>query len=163
MAGFETMVQNLQNVGFFSYLLPWLLTLAIIYGLLEHYELPRSKSARAVIAITFSFFVLPVGAVIEPFLQGLVKSFVILASGALIAVIFIEITGIKGSGGQSIFETYPREFAIVLLMIATLIFTGAGGFQLLGWRFSLGTGTVSLLFFLAVMVLGVWFIASKGK
>lgn len=163
MANIGAMVQALQSAGFFSYLLPWLLTLAITYGLMEHYDIPRSKSARAVIAIVIAFFVLPTAAVIEPFLTGLVKGFVVLVSGALIAVIFIEVTGIKAADKETIFEKHPREFAIVLLIIAALIFIGAGGLDILGWRFSVGEGLLNLLFFLAIMVVGVWFIATKGQ
>lgn len=162
MSGVETMVQGLETSGFFAYILPWLLTLALTYGLLEHYDLPRSKSARAVIAIAIAFFVLPTGAIIAPFLTGLVKSFVILISGALIAVIFIEVTGIKGGDRATIFEQHAKEFAIILLILSVLIFLGAGGLDILGWKFSIGIGTLNLLFFLAVMVVGIWFIAAKG-
>ncbi len=155
------MVQGLQTAGFFAYVLPWLLTLAITYGLLEHYDIPRSKSARAVIAIVIAFFILPTGALIAPFLTGLVKGFVILVSGALIAVIFLEVTGVKAGDKDTIFEKHPKTFAVVLLILAALLFLGAGGLDLLGWRFSIGAGTLNLLFFLAVMVIGIWFIASK--
>lgn len=159
----EEMIQNLENVGFFAYVLPWLLTLAIVYGILEHYDMPQSKSARGVISIVAAFLVLPIGGVIQPFLIGMMKNLVVVGTGILVAIIFVELLGYKAGGEENIFQKHPREFGIVLIIIAILVFIGAGGLNLLGFRVRISENLVTLLFFLAVLVIGVWWITSEEE
>ncbi|RLJ03226.1 MAG: hypothetical protein DRP11_01370 [Candidatus Aenigmatarchaeota archaeon] len=161
--GFEAVVQNLESAGFFSYILPWLLTLAIVFGVLEHYEMPKSKSARAVISLVAAFTVLPLGGLIAPFLTGLVRGFIAIAAGILVAIIFVEMLGYKVSDTKNIFQEHPTEFGIVMILIAILVFIGAGGMKLLGWEFKVGENTLAMLFFLAVISLGVWWITAESK
>lgn len=155
------MIGNLEEVGFFAYILPWLLTLSIVYGILEHYNLPQSKSARGVIAIVSAFLILPLGGVIQPFLTGLIKGLVVVGSGILVTIIFVELLGFKAGETENIFEKHPREFGIILIILSILVFIGAGGLELLGWRVRITGAFLSLLFFLAVMVIGTWWITSE--
>jgi len=53
----ESLIENLKAVGFQLVLL-WLLTLAVVYGVLSHVEIPKSVSARGVISIVSAFMVL---------------------------------------------------------------------------------------------------------
>ncbi|MFB6088214.1 MAG: hypothetical protein ABEK36_00365 [Candidatus Aenigmatarchaeota archaeon] len=154
-------VQSLENFGFFAYILPWLLTLAIVYGILEHYDMPKSKSARGVISIVAAFMVLPAGSLIQPFLIGIVKNLIVVAVGILVAIIFVELLGYKAGGNENIFEKHPREFGIVLIIIAILVFVGAGGLEMLGFEFQASENLITLLFFLAFLAIGVWWITAE--
>lgn len=158
------MVQNLEGFGFFAYILPWLLTLAVTFGILEHYEVPKSVSARGVIALVAAFLVLPVGGVIAPFLQSLVKGFVVLAAGILVAIIFVEMLGFKAGGEvQNIFEQHPRSFGAIMIILGFLVFVGAGGLNLLNVNVQVSDELLTLLFFLGIITVGVWFITSEEE
>lgn len=155
------MIQNLEGIGFFAYVLPWLLTLAIVFGILEHYELPKSSSARGVIAIVAAFIVLPVGGLIAPFLRDMVTGLLAIGMGAIVALIFVELLGYKASEIDNIFHKHPRVFGMVMAVLAVLVFIGAGGMGLVGFEIDITGEVVTLLAFLAVISSGVWFIAKE--
>ncbi len=155
------MIQNLQGLGFFAYVLPWLLTLAVVFGVLEHYDMPDSPSARGVIAIVAAFIVLPVGNLIAPFLQDLVTGLIAIGMGALVAIIFVELLGYKAGEVENIFMAHPKVFGAIMIALAVLVFVGAGGMDLIGVDVVITSELVTLLAFLLVISLGVWFIASE--
>jgi hypothetical protein len=92
----ESLILNLRAVGFQLVLL-WMLTLAVVYGILSHLELPKSVTSRGVIAIVSSFMVLiaAAGTQAANFVSNLVTSSILVAFGLIIAMIFLEITGSK--------------------------------------------------------------------
>lgn len=155
------MIQNLEQAGFFAYILPWLFTLAVTFGVLEHYDMPDSVSARGVIALVAAFLVLPVGGVIAPFMESLVKGFVVVAAFLLVAVIFVELLGFKAGDIDNIFHEHPRSFGIIMILLAVLVFVGAGGMNLLGVSMDVSNELLTLLFFLGIVTIGVWFITSE--
>ncbi len=159
----EVMVSNLQQIGFFTYVLPMLLTLAIVFGILEHYDMPESPSARGVIAIVAAFIVLPVSHLLAPFLRDIVTGLVAIGMGVLVAIIFVELLGYKASGVENIFEAHPKTFGIIMVTLAVLVFIGAGGMDLLGFDIDIASEVATLLAFLAVISLGVWFIAREEE
>jgi hypothetical protein len=169
MSGIEFLIKGLEQAGFFAYVLPFLLTLAISYGILEHYDMPRNRSARAIISLMLAFFVLPTAGLIAPFLYGIAKGLVVVGAGILMVIIFIEILGYKAGGKQNIFETHPRSFGLVLIMIAGLVFISAGGLSILGINLPrltmprISEQMVAMFFFLAVIALGVWWMAVREE
>jgi len=161
MALIEQMVQNLQNLGFFAYILPFLLALSITYGILEHYEIPRSNSSRGVISIVIAFAVLPVGTVIAPFLESMVLGFVVITTGILVMIIFVEMLGFRAGDVENIFEQHPRSFGVIMIIIAVLVFIGSGGLELAGFEVDVESELITLLFFLGIISAGIWFITSE--
>ncbi|MFP4046039.1 MAG: hypothetical protein ACLFS3_03190 [Candidatus Aenigmatarchaeota archaeon] len=158
-----TMITNMENLGFFAYMLPWLLTLAVTFGILENYEIPESVSARGVISIVMAFLVLPVGNYIAPFFEDLVMGFIVLAAGILVAVIFVELLGFESAGVDNIFLEHPQTFGAIMIILAALVFIGAGGLNFIGVDIQVSEELVTLLFFLAAISIGVWFITSKEE
>jgi len=148
---------------FFIYLFPWMLTLAIVFGILEHYKIPKSESARAVISLVAAFLVLPLAPSLSGFLTGMVKGLVVIGVGILVTLIFVELLGYKVGGGQSIFEKHPLGFGVVMILIAIMVFVGAGGLELLNFEFSVSGDILAALFFLAAMTLGVWWMTSSKE
>lgn len=54
--GFELLLENLQNIGFFNFFLPLLLFLAVYYGLLDKTEAVSDQDAvNGVIALSLAF------------------------------------------------------------------------------------------------------------
>lgn len=159
----ESLIVNLRAIGFQLVLL-WLLTLAVVYGILSHMELPKSLSARGVIAIVSAFMVLlaAAGTQAADFISNLVTSSILVAFGLLVAMIFLEITGTK-VGGEHIFAKHPKFFAAALLILAILIFIGAGGLSLLNIPvFALSDPLIAIIFFLLIMVASIWILIKES-
>ena len=146
---------------FFVYLFPWMFTLAVVYGILEHYKIPKSQSARAVISLVSAFLVLPLAPGLMGFMTGMVKGLVVVAVGILTALIFVEMLGYKVGKKENIFEKHPIGFGIVMIIIAVIVFVGAGGLDLLDVKVEIGNDVIAALFFLGAMTLGVWWMTAK--
>lgn len=168
---FQNLLGNLGRLGFFEFLLPFLLFLAIIFGVLRFaLNEQLDKSAAALISIIGSFFVLnfsgSFGYQIAQFFTLLFGSGLILLSGILIIFIFLGLVGVKPS---ALFEARGHKWAFVLLLvfIGILIFLGAGGGALLSIPTSLGgfTGSdvAAIIFFLIVLGFAVWFLAGEKE
>ena len=147
---------------FFVYLFPWMFTLAVVYGILEHYKMPQSQSARAVISLVAAFLVLPLAPGLMGFMTGMVKGLVVVAVGILTALIFVEMLGYKVGKGENIFEKHPVGFGVIMIIIAMIVFVGAGGLELLNFEVKINNDVLAALFFLGAMTLGVWWMTAKG-
>lgn len=159
----EELIFNLKAIGFQLVLL-WLLTLAVVYGILSHLELPKSITARGVISIVSAFMVLlaAAGSQAANFISNLITSSILVAFGLMIAMIFLEITGTK-SGGEHIFAKHPKFFGMALIILAILIFIGAGGLSLLNIPvFALSDPLIAIIFFLLIMVASIWILIKEG-
>ena len=165
MSGLETILVSLRETGL-PLVLIWLLTLSIVYGILSHVEIPRSMSARGVIAIVASFLVLLATAAtpMTGFITNLVIASIMIAFGLLVTMIFLEIAGAK-VGDKHIFGAHPRIFGVAILVLAVLIFIGAGGLGIINIPNlpTITTPMVALLFFLAVMGTAVWVLFKSTK
>lgn len=160
----ETMIVSLRDAGFQLVLL-WLLTLAVVYGILSHIELPKSITARAVISIVASFLVLvaAAGTQVASFLSTMTASSIAVAFGLIVTMIFLEITGTK-SGGEHIFSKHPRFFAAALIAIAILIFVGSGGLSFIAIpAIAISAPMVAIGIFLIVMMATVWILVKEGE
>ncbi|MFP4633403.1 MAG: hypothetical protein ACLFM9_00295 [Candidatus Aenigmatarchaeota archaeon] len=166
------------GVEFFAYVLPWLLTFAIVYGILSHIGkdgLPESNPARAIIGIVLAFIIAPALSPFVPALMQYSAGFVILIAGFLVFIVLLEVFGIKakkpivgdeGPTGESeelsIFEEYPKFFAFVIGVLALLVFFGSGASEAAGINIPSGVSqNYPLLFFLGFMVLVVWWMISE--
>lgn len=145
-------------------LLLWMLTLAVVYGVLSHVSLPKSNSARGAISIVTAFLVLFAAAAtqVTAFLSILVTSFIAVAFGLLIIIIFLEMTGTK-VGEKHIFGAHPKFFATILILIGVGIFIGAAqATNLFRISFSLSDAIIGMLFFLAVITIALWAFMKEG-
>jgi len=163
MAGLESLILNLKAAGFDLVLL-WLLTLAIVYGILSHVAIPKSVSARGVISLVIAFLVL-FGAAgpVAVFLSNIITAFIMIAFGLIIAVIFLEITGTKVGGEKPIFAAHPKFFGAAILILTVAIFVGAGGLNLLGWKISITEPLIAIMFVLVIMAVAVWVLLKETE
>lgn len=168
---FPQILQNMENMGFFLYLFPFLLALAIFYGILKYTmgdKLPNS--AIGLISIIFSFFVMLYSSwntMIVSFFANLGGMGLIVGSGLLFVIILLGITGFKIG---DVFKEGAAKWAFVLtiIFIGVLVFFGAGA----GWLIQLpswsNTGEFwTALFFIVIIVLAIWWLggssAEEGK
>jgi len=158
-------VQNME----LSEILLWLLSFAVLFGILEQANMPNSKSARALISIGIAFLVIMSAPnSLVPVLSSMSSGLILVGLGLLVLIIFFEVTGIKfgkdvlGKDGKpiasapvSLFEKYGYIFAIAFALIAILIFVNSGGLTLLGWNINLSSASNITVIFLSLIIIAV--------
>ncbi len=143
----------------------WLLTLSVVYGILSHTKLPQSNSARGMISIVAAFLVLFAAAAtqVTAFLSSIVTSFIAIAFGLLLIIIFLEMTGTK-IADKHVFTAHPKFFATILLLIGVAIFIGAaqvtGLFSFGG--FAISDTIIGMVFFLVIIIVAMWALMKEG-
>ena len=153
---FETILSNMQSMGFFQYVFPFLLSLAVLYGILEYAVGDRmGKKPISLISLILSFFVM-LWASSNPgvvaFFAGLSGTGILIAgSGILFFLILLGLMGLKTSDIMDM--KYGKEITVlVVLFIAGVIFFGVGG-QALVPSVQLGTDFWTIVFFVVILAL----------
>jgi len=172
---------SLQNLGIAQILL-FLLSFAIVYGLLKQYKVPKSNAAQAMIGLAIAFLTIMAAPVaLVSVLTEMSANLILVVVGLLVLIIFLEVVGIKAPHeayvldkegkpvkkttiGIPIFEKYGYAFAIVLGIIAILIFINAGGLGLIGMQnINLSdASTTTVIFFIVILLAIFWLISEKG-
>lgn len=176
-------IQFLERLGFADIVL-WLLSFALVYGILTQIKMPQSNIARAIIGIVAAFFVLlSVPTQLISVLSSMSTGLVLLVVGILVFLIFLELAGVKlgkyeyegvketkGTGlhhetktGMPVFKKHTQAFAALLIVFAILIFVAAGGLNLLGFNISLNSSTAMTLLILGVIVLAVYWLITERQ
>jgi len=158
---FPPMVLGLEKIGVYLYLFPFLLTLAITYGILSYaLEKQLAKSARAVISIVMGFFVM----LFSLFNPGIVAFFanafgytLIVSSGFLVMIILLGLVGIKP---EDITKNEKAKWAMiaVIALIAIIIFTVSAGSAIFGADFIASTEIWTIALLIAILGFSAWFI-----
>ena len=154
---FTILVDNLNRMGFFGFLLPWLLMFALTYGLLlKSKVLGEDPKIIGVISLVAAFFVIGYGGVaIGEFFQGIFQAAAIVLAGILVIVLFIAM-----AGGDISKLTENKAVMAAIAGIGIIVFIIVIGS-------SLGAGVSSdvmaALFMVVVMAIAVLFIAGSGK
>ena len=165
----------LQRLGFADVLL-WLLTFAIMYGVLEQVKIPDRKEARAIIAIVVGLLVLfAAPQTLTSFIGRMSTAFVLVAIGILVLIVFLEAAGLKhkvpildktgkptGKFEEMPFlSKHPYIIGLTFVIIAILIFVAAGGLGLLGWKLPYGFDVTGVIFFVAIILAIILMIGTK--
>ena len=155
MGPFEILVSNLNQMGFFGFLLPWVFMFVVSYGLLMKAKAFEDPKVIGVLSIVLAFFVVGFGG---PFLAGFFTTLfgyaAIIIAGILVIVLFIAMSG--GSVGK-LFDN--KGVAAVLAGIGIIVFFIAVG----GSGVFISDSVLGIVFIIIVMAIAVYFIAgSKG-
>lgn len=175
---FESLLGNLNHLGFFQFLLPFLLTMAICYGLLR-YSLHKilDKSAAALMSIVISFFVMnysgQTGIAIALFFTQIFGSGIIILTGIVVIAMFLAMVGInitdvfaweQGEGGK---KTHIWMTLLIFAFIGFLVFLGAGGAAFLNLPQAAlglpGQDVWAIIFVLLVIAVAMWFLMSREE
>jgi len=177
----SNIVAELTRLGIEDILL-WLLSFAVVNGLLGVVEIPKMKSVRVIISMVISFFVLMAApASLISTLSSMSTSLLVVLLGLFILLVFIEVGGVKhfeptalkkddkgnvthvGVTEVPFFSKNTTILALAVLLIALLIFIGAGGPALLGISIpSLANINLLGVGIIIVIILGVlWIIGDK--
>ncbi len=123
---FTPLVGNLNQLGFYKFVLPWLFTLAIVYGVLLKVKLfdEKQKSLIGVISLVAAFFVVnytPAGFAMDSFFTQVFGVGILILTGIFVVLLLMGLVGLKG---EDIFkaENIKGGGIAIILLIAFIIF-----------------------------------------
>ena len=151
----DVFIANVQQLGFFDFLLPWMFTFAVVYGLLIKANIFGSANDKIslVLAVVLAFFTAPfAGVYLMSFFSTLSTELVIVLAGLLAIILFGSMLGISNS------DIPHRSYAAILLGI--LAFFIAIGGEIAGFR--LGSNTVMTIVFVAILIAAIAFVTKSG-
>lgn len=165
----SNVLTSFQNLGFFQLLFPFLLALAIIYGVLSKVAsdwLP--KSARGLVSIIISFFVMLFAAQ-NPAIVGF---YTILGGVGLIiasvALVLIVLMGMVGLNFKELWKEGKGKHWLAVLVIVFILFllfsgfTGAAGLINLP-SFITGSDFWGIIIFIIILALVFWWLKSDDE
>jgi len=172
---FSGIVGNLQNLGFYDFVLPWLLFFAVILGVLNKVAIFGAANSRlnSIISAVLAFFIVaftPIGTSMGSYLVTVFG-----AGGMFIAVIILLVllggalgftpeSFIKDKDGKEKSPWVMPLIALVLILLAAWIFSTATGSRIgLGISLpGLDSDTWTIIFMVVFVLLVMWF-ATCGK
>ena len=174
---FGPLLGNLNQLGFFQFLFPFLLILALSYGGLE-YALGGAKekrilpkSAVALISMVISFFVLNysggVGSSIGIFFSQIFGQGMVVAVGILMILVLLGLFGLKPANFLDKTEAKKNSgmaqaaIAIVVLLVFLFIVGAGQGLGLGGLR--LDSQAWTIVIFLIIFVGVMWALGKKEE
>jgi len=149
---FTSLVSNLNNIGFFDFILPFIFTFAVLWGLLAKTKvLGDNQRVNGVVSMVVAFFIIGFGGpALGAFFTTLFGYAVIILATILVIMLFL------GMGGYDLGKVLdPKVGGIILVGIAIILFFIAAG--ALGVR--VGSGVFEIIFVLIVLAVAIGFIA----
>lgn len=160
--GFQQMLSNMVNLGFFQFLFPFLLALAIFYGILKYAMGDRlPNSAVGLISLILGFFVMLFAAgnpSIVIFLQTISGSALIISTVILFFIILLGMIGWKI--GDVFTGPWKLIVTLVILAIVLSVVFGAGTFLIPG--VTVGSDFWTIVFFIIILAIVLWFLGKGG-
>lgn len=161
------LIQNLNAMGFYGFVLPWIFIFAVVYGLLIKAGIfgTVNKAVSGVIAVVIAFFGTAVaGPQLAAFFITLFGGASIYVAGILVVLLFLALVG----GPTTLFGEDKKHrgkaaWAIGLLIVAIgiVLFTTATGIVVTG--IELNETTVAAIFVVIVIVLAVYFLTAEEE
>ncbi len=157
MAVLTEMINNLVRMEFFQLLFPFLLALAIVYGVLMYVARDRlQKGPIGLISIIIAFFVMLysswTGSIFYTFLVNTSGVFLAIATVVLFLIIILGLIGIKD------FESWTWTKGVIVLIVLFVIFLmvfGATPFGLQWGSVAFNSDLWTVIFFIVVIVVVV--------
>ena len=161
------MLQNMVSLGFFQFLFPFLLALAIFYSIINFAAGERiPKSANGLISLILGFFVMLFASAnpqIVGFFQSISGTGLIVGTGILFLVILLGILGFKT---EDMFGDKDQNkkwiFVLVVVVAGFIIFFGAGAGAFLP-GITIGQDWFTIIFFVVMLAIVLWFLGRDGN
>lgn len=155
---------NMQTLGLYEFIFPFLLILAVAYGVLR-YSLKEvlPKSAAGLVSIIIAFFAMNYSGIagyqLSKFFSNLFGGGMIIASAILVLVVILGLLGLKigdiTTGGKN--NKTTGAFVAVVIFIVFLIAVGASGSYIPSLTpLVLGTDFWTIIFFVVLLVVVLW-------
>jgi len=155
MAVWESMITYLKSLGFYEFLLPWLLTFAIVYGLLYKANIfgGMNKKISGIIAFVVAFFVsLYSGPAIAGYFATLFTGGSLLLAVVIVGILFATLLTLGDASklkGKSLWATLG--IVVVLFLIAA-----SRDFLKIGFS---GDMWSAIIIIIIVIALAVWLVS----
>jgi len=155
MVGFADWLATGQSVGLFEFYLPFVLSFAILYGILRKAKIfgdnRTGKTTDLIVSLVLSVFVIgytPVGVSLATFFgtmfTGTVTLIVTLLGTIMILYVLGKVVGIEITGKQAD-KRWGAALVALTLLIAAAAFVSAGGLSIFGTSLpSVGSPSFSL-------------------
>jgi hypothetical protein len=157
MGIFGTMISNLNQMGFYDFVLPWLLIFAVVYAILQKAKILDNKPAEGIVSIVIAFFATSyTGVSLGSYMTGLFGGSSIFIAAALIFLVFAGLFGYKS--GEGLFK--EKKFLLVPAIIVILLFLSQNGLDVTG--LSLTSESTSALVMVGIVALAVLFVTQEG-
>ncbi|MCK4550509.1 MAG: hypothetical protein KAT91_01000 [Candidatus Aenigmarchaeota archaeon] len=162
MIDFSLMLSNLESMGFYTFVLPWVLFLVIIYSIVTKAPFLKgiggqAKQISVIIAAILSFFIVNYewqGRFVGDYMTELFGSMSLYMAGFLVLILFL---GMGGWGLNSIFG--GKWIPIVLVLVAIMLFFNTGAAA----EFNIDEETSTWLFMLFLVGGALWFLQQEPK
>jgi hypothetical protein len=160
---FTILIQNLNALGFYSFLLPWLFVFAIVYGLLAKANLFGGQNTRvsALLGIIIAFFVASYyGPTIAVYFTTLFGGATYILAVILVAILFIAMSGFKI---EDLTKAADKKklwpVLLFLIVLAAIVFMVATGTVISG--VALNENAIAAIFIVIILLIAVWFVVGK--
>ncbi|MFH1421063.1 MAG: hypothetical protein ABIG30_03845 [Candidatus Aenigmatarchaeota archaeon] len=157
---FSVLVANLHQLGFYGFILPFILMFAIVFGLLLKYKtLGEDKRLIGVMSLVVAFFVTgylaaPLGVI----LSNLFGAAIVVLAAILIVVLFANMAGYETKA-----LTDKKVMLAVLIIVAIVLFIASGALAIFNVGAIANNAAVAAIFIIAVMAVAIWLIGGGDK
>ena len=156
---FGTLVQNLNALGFYGFVLPWLLIFAVVYGILVAGKIfGGDKKIAGLIALVIAFFVTAYTG-IGSFFIGMSGLGAMLFGSLLIVVMFFALLGFQIENFKDVFKGW--EGIIFLAVLGLVVFFVIGGGVISG--ITLSSEVWGAILMIVIIALAIMFVAGGGE
>jgi Na+/H+ antiporter NhaC len=156
---------QINQMGFYGFLLPWLFTFAVVYGLLMKLDIfgDVNKQVSVLLGIILAFFVSAAGGPqMATFFISLGASTSMLLAGILVILLFVGMfISLAGVKKDETFRMPGLNYILgFLVLLGVLLFLSSTGYTL--GTFNLSSGTMGLIFVFIIILAAIWFAMSGG-
>jgi hypothetical protein len=158
---FEDVLTALRNLGFYDFLLPWLFTFAVVYGLLRASKLfgDVNQKISAALALIVAFFVTGyAGPSMASFFTTIFGGASMVIAGILVIVLFVSLVGFE-------MKDIKKTGALIILIIVGVVLwlVSAGVAKGVGLLPLLSADMIAFILVMVVIVIAVWAIVKEPK
>jgi hypothetical protein len=158
---FSQVLDTLRFLGFFDFLLPWLFSFAIVFGLLSKFELfgKENKKISVVLALVVAFFVTGYsGPLLAGFFTSIFGGASIIIAGILVILLFI---GMVGKEPKDIVKGGTLAVLVIVGVVLWLLSVGAA--RGVGFLPLLSPDLIAFILVFVVIAIAVWLIIRDEK
>ena len=147
--------QNLERLGFYDYIFPWALFMALTFGIMQSKKIISEEvSVNGVISIVLSFLIVFVGK--GAFFTQIFGLLGVVLAGILVGIIVL---GAAGVDVVDIMTSNKMFMGIMFGIVALIVFISAGGLSF----FSVAGDTMATILMIVMMVGAVAFLGASAK
>ena len=141
---------------FYNFLLPWIFTFAVVYGLVTKIDALKEKGVAIAISLVVAFFVTAVGGPqMAAFFTGLFGGASVFLAGILVILLFTTLAGVGWKKDQ---QGGAMLVLAALVLLGIFLFLASTGTSL---GVVISSSTATLIFWGAVIAAAIYLVAYK--